>query len=206
MNLLVFGATGGTGNELVNQALAKGHAVTAFVRNPDKLSTQHSNLNIVKGDVTDVAAVEQAVKGQDAVFPTLGSSSLQKNPALIEGVRNIVKAMEQHGVRRFIYESSLGVGDSRKRVNPLVRFVVIPLVLRNAIADHTEKEQIIKQSQLDWVIIRPAGLTTDPRTGDYKHGESIQYGSKIARADVADFMLEQASDNTYLHKTPGISY
>jgi len=206
MNLLIFGATGGTGRELVKQALAQGHVVTAFARNPDKLDIQHSNLNVTKGDVTDVAAIEQAVKGQDAVFSALGSSSLKKNPALIEGVRNIVQMMEKHGVQRFVYESSLGVGDSRKRVNFLVRFIIIPLVLRTAIADHTEKEQTIKQSQLDWVIVRPAGLTNGSHTSNYQHGESIQYGAKISRADVADFMLKQVSDNTYLHKTPGVSY
>lgn len=206
MNLLIFGATGGTGRELAKQALAQGHVVTAFARNPDKLDIQHSNLNVTKGDVTDVAAIEQAVKGQDAVFSTLGSSSLKKNPTLVEGIRNIVQAMEKHGVQRFIYESSLGVGDSRKHLNFLVRFIVVPFVLRNAIADHTDKEQIIQQSQLDWVIVRPAGLTNESHKGDYKHGESIQYGAKISRADVADFMLKQASDNTYLHKTPGISY
>lgn len=206
MNLLVFGATGGTGRELIQQALAQGHIVTAFARNPDKLDIQHENLKIAQGDVTDSSAVEQAVKGQDAVFSTLGSSSLKKNPALVEGIRDIVQSMEKHGVRRLVYESSLGVGDSRKHVSFLVRSIIIPLVLRNAIADHTDKENIIKQSSLDWVIIRPAGLTDDPHTGNYKHGESIEYGAKIARADVADFMLKQVDNDTYVHKTPGISY
>lgn len=206
MNLLVFGATGGTGRELVKQALAQGHTVTAFARNPDKLDIQHSNLKVAKGDVTDAAAVEQAVKRQDAVFSTLGSTSLKKNPALVEGVRNIVKAMEQHGVRRFVYQSSLGVGESRTRVSALVRYIVIPLVLRNAIADHGEKEQAIKHSSLDWVIVRPAGLTDGQHTGQYQHGESINFGAKISRADVADFMLKQANDTMYLHKTPGVSY
>jgi putative NADH-flavin reductase len=206
MNLLVFGATGGTGRELIKQALEQGHVVTAFVRNPDKLDIQHSNLKIAKGDVTDGAAVEQAVNGQDAVFSSLGSSSLKKNPGLVDGVRSIVQAMEKHGVRRFVYQSSLGVGESRKQVSFLVRSIVIPLVLRNAIADHTDKEQAIKQSSLDWVIVRPAGLTDGPHTGNYRHGESIQFGAKISRADVADFMLKQASDNAYLHKTPGVSY
>lgn len=206
MNLLIFGATGGTGCELVKQTLTQGHTVTAFVRNSDKLDIQHPNLKVVKGDVTDVTAVENAVQGQDVVFSALGSSSLKKNPALVEGVHNIVQAMEQHGVQRFIYESALGVGDSRERINFLFRFVIIPLVLRNAIADHEDKERIIKQSSLDWVIVRPAGLTNGSHTSEYKHGESIQYGAKISRADVADFMLKQVTNDTYLKKTPGISY
>ncbi len=206
MNLLIFGATGGTGRELVKQAIAQKHSTTAFVRDPAKLDIQHPSLKVFQGEITDSAAVESAVQGQDVVFSALGSSSLKKNPALTAGVRNIVRGMEKHGVRRFIYESALGVGDSRQRLNFLFRFIIIPLVLRNAIADHEDKEQIIQQSPLDWVIVRPAGLTKGAHTGEYRHGETIQFGAKISRADVADFMLKQIADNTYLHKTPGVSY
>ena len=109
-------------------------------------------------------------KGQDAVLSALGSSSLKRNPALVKGVENIVQAMQQHNVRRLIYQSSLGVGDSRERVGFLIRYIIIPLVLRNAIADHEAKERIIKQSNLDWVIVRPAGLRNEPRTGEYRTG------------------------------------
>ncbi|NJM63208.1 MAG: SDR family oxidoreductase [Oscillatoriales cyanobacterium RU_3_3] len=206
MNLLIFGATGETGRELVKQALAQGNAVTAFVRDSAKLDMQHPNLKIVEGNITDTTTVERVVQGQDAVFSTLGSRSLKKNPALVKGVYTIVRAMEKQGVRRFVYQSSLGVGNSREHLDFLVRYIVIPLVLRNAIADHEEKEQIARQSSLDWVIVRPAGLTNGPHTGNYRHGESMKYGAKISRADVADFMLKQATDTTYLHKTPGISY
>ncbi len=206
MNLLIFGATGGTGCELVKQALALGNVVTAFVRDSAKLDIQHPSLKVVEGDVTDTATLEEAVKGQDVVLSALGSSSLKKNPALTEGVHHIVRAMEKHNVRRFIYQSSLGVGDSRHRINLLFRLIIIPLVLRNAIADHEDKEQIIKQSQLDWVIVRPAGLTNGAHTGKFRDGESIEYGAKISRADVADFMLKQVNDDTYLKKTPGVSY
>jgi putative NADH-flavin reductase len=206
MNLLIFGATGATGQELVNQALAQGNTVTAFVRSLANLKTQHPNLKVVKGEVTDAETVENAIKGQDAVFSTLGSKSLKKNPKLVQGVRNIVREMEKQGVQRLIYQSSLGVGDSKKQVNPLVRYLIIPLVLRNAITDHTEKENIIEKSSLDWVIIRPAGLTNDPYTGNYRYGELINFGAKIARADVADFMLKQVQSIDYLYKKPGISY
>jgi putative NADH-flavin reductase len=206
MNLLIFGATGETGRELVKQALAQGNTVTAFVRDSGKLDMQHPNLKIVEGNITDTTTVERIVQGQDAVFSTLGSRSLKKNPALVKGIYTIVRAMEEQSVQRFIYQSSLGVGNSQEHLNFLVRYIVIPLVLRNAIADHEDKEQIVRQSSLDWVIIRPAGLTNGPHTGEYRHGESMQYGAKISRADVADFMLKQATDTTYLHKTPGISY
>jgi putative NADH-flavin reductase len=206
MNLLIFGATGETGRELVKQALAQNNAVTVFVRDTAKLDIQHQNVKVIEGDVTDTATVERAVQGQDVVFSTLGSRNLKKNPALTKGVYTIVRAMEKQGVQRFVYQSSLGVGESREHVDFLVRYIVIPLVLRNAISDHAEKEKIIKQSSLDWVIIRPAGLTNAPHTGNYRHGESMHYGAKISRANVADFMLKQATDIAYLHRAPGISY
>jgi putative NADH-flavin reductase len=207
MNLLIFGASGETGRELVKQALAQGHEVTEFVRDSAKLKDmQHPNLKLVEGDVADSTAVEQAIQGQDAVLSALGSRTLKKNPKLVEGMRYIVQAMEKSGVKRLVYESALGVGDSRKRINFVFRYIIIPLVLRNAIADHEEKEAAIKQSQLDWVIVRPAGLTNGRHTGEYRHGESIQYGARISCADVADFMLKQVTDNTYLHQIPGMSY
>lgn len=206
MNLLIFGATGDTGRELVKQGLEQGHVVTGFSRHADELTQDYPAVQAVQGDVTDMATVEKAVQGQDAVLSALGSSSLKRNPALVKGVENIVTAMEQHNVRRLVYQSSLGVGDSREQVNFLVRYIIIPLVLRPAIKDHAEKEHIIQQSNLDWVIVRPAGLTNDAKTGEYKAGEKIEFGARIARADVADFMLKQVSNDTYLKKTPGISY
>lgn len=206
MNLLIFGATGDTGRELIKQAIAQGHTVTGFSRHADDLKAEFPQLQTVQGDVSDMAAVEKAVQGQDAVLSTLGSSSLKRDPDLTNGVKNIVSAMEQHDVRRFVYQSSLGVGDSRKRVGFLIRYIIIPLVLRNAIADHEDKERIIQESNLDWVIVRPAGLRNKPRTGEYRTGEDIEFGARISRADVADFMLKQVTDDTYLKKTPGISY
>jgi uncharacterized protein YbjT (DUF2867 family) len=206
MNILIFGANGKTGRELIKQALEQEYTVTAFVRDAAKLELEHAQLKVVVGQVTDVTDVEQAVQGQDAVLSTLGSRSLKKNPALTAGIRNIVQAMKTQGIGQLVYQSSLGVGDSRQRIGFVFRYLIIPLVLRNAIADHTEKERMIQQSGLDWVIVRPAGLTDGPRTGKYQHGELIQFGARISRADVADFMLKQLTDNTYLQKTPGVSY
>ena len=206
MNLLIFGATGETGRQLVKQALNQGHTVTGFSRHAGDLTADFPEMQAIAGDVADRARVDQAVQGQDAVLSALGSSSLKRNPALVQGVENIVEAMEHHQVRRLVYQSSLGVGDSRKRVGFLIRYIIIPLVLRNAIADHEEKERIIKQSQLDWVIVRPAGLRNEPLTGEYRTGEDIEFGARISRADVADFMLKQLTDDTYLKQTPGISY
>jgi putative NADH-flavin reductase len=209
MRVVIFGSTGGTGLQLVEQALERGHLVTAFVRNPAKLAIAHKNLTIAKGDVLDYAAVEAAVRGQDAVLSALGARTLGKTTMLSEGTKHILAAMEKLGVRRFVSESSLGVGDSYGQLGFLFTYVALPLLLRRAFADKEVQERAIRSSGVDWVIVRPAMLTNGPRTGKYRTGFTVTDRSikgKISRADVADFMLKQMSDDTYLRKTPGVSY
>jgi putative NADH-flavin reductase len=208
MNVLVFGASGGTGRELVKQALAQKHSVTAFVRDPTKVHSKHTNLKVVQGDVADYESVKRAVRNQDAALCALGSSSLLKrDPTLIDGVRHIVEAMEHAGVQRFIYLSFLGVRDGRNQLSFLGKHFVAPLLLRNVVADHEAKERLIKQSCLNWTIVRPPRLTNGERIGAYRSGERIGANSiipTISRADVVDFMLKQLTDDTYLHKAPGV--
>jgi putative NADH-flavin reductase len=209
MKLLVFGATGGTGRAIVDQGLDQGHVVTAFVRNPAALTTQHERLKLAQGDVLDYPSVEAAVQGQEAVLSALGVRVLKKNTVLSDGTKNIIRAMEQHGVRRFVCESSLGVGDSKGQLGWLFNSVIIPLFLRNVFRDKEVQEQSITQSGLDWIIVRPAALTNGPRTGVYRSGfgpTDRTIKARIARADVADFMVKQLTDNTYLRQTPGLSY
>jgi putative NADH-flavin reductase len=209
MKLLVFGATGGTGREVVAQALGQGHLVTAFVRNPAALTTTHENLKLAQGDVLDYPSVQAAVRGQEAVLSALGVRKLGKNTTLSDGTKNILRAMGQHGVRRFVCESSLGVGDSKGQLGWAYNLLIIPLFLRHVFRDKEVQEQSIKQSDLDWIIVRPAALTNGPRTGAYRSGfgpTGRAIRGKVSRADVADFMLRQLTDDTYLRKTPGLSY
>ncbi len=209
MKIIIFGATGGTGRKFVEQALEQGHIVTAFARNPAKLDVKNENLQIVQGDVMDSASVERAVQGQDAVLSAIGAPDKSKDPVRSEGTRNIIRAMEQAGIRRFISLSTIGVGDSREMLPFLYKYILVPLFLRHAFADHAIQENYIEQSRLDWTIIRPAALTDGNHTGAYRHGFPVSEKNlkfKISRADVADFMLKQLTDNTYLHKTPGVSY
>ena len=209
MNLLIFGASGITGLELVKQSLALGHVVTAFVRNPAKIAIKNANLKLVQGDVKDYSLVERIVKGHDAVFSTLGvSRKLKRDPIVVDGVRNIIKAMEENNMRRLVYLSFLGVTESRKDAGFLMNHIVARIV-HNEIADHEEKEQSIRSSRLDWTIVRPPKLTGSSRTGVYRSGEGIKAGSLLptmSRADVADFMLRQLTDNSFIRKTPGIMY
>jgi len=208
VNVLVFGASGATGREVVRQALDRGYSVRAFVRDPGKLQIRHARLAVVTGDVTDYAAVERAVQGTDAVASALGSgNSLGSQPALIDGVRNIVRAMQHVGVRRLVYLSMLGVGGSSRQLGFVDRYVVLPLLLRNVMQDHARKEEIIRRSTLDWVIVRPPRLTNGPHTGNYRSGEDVRDGTflaSISRADVADFMVKQFADDRYVHGTPAV--
>jgi len=205
--LLVFGATGSIGRLIVEQALENGAEVTAFVRAPAKYELTHANLKVVKGDVMDSATVELSIAGHDAVLAAIGAGS--KGTIRSEGTRNIVRAMEKNGVRRFISLSSLGVGDSRDTLNFFWKYIMFGLLLRKAYADHEMQENYIKDSRLDWTIVRPAAFTDDKPTGQYKHGftgADKHLKLKISRADVAGFMLKQLNDNRYLRQTPGVSY
>ncbi|RAJ05361.1 putative NADH-flavin reductase [Chitinophaga skermanii] len=212
MKLVVFGATGATGKEIVSQALAKGHTVTAFARDPSKIEIKHPHLRIVKGDIFDTNSIEKAVEGQDAVLNAIGSPANKIGTIRSQGTYNIIKAMEKKGVKRLICQTSLGYGDSVKTLDrtPFIfKYIIVPFILKKGFADHALQESYVKASQLDWTIVRPGNLTNDAFTGKYKHGfpandQTIKV--KISRADVADFMLQQLSSTQYIFQNPGISY
>lgn len=209
MKIVIFGATGGTGRELVRQALAQGHQVTVFARNPGRLMMEHEDLPVVRGTVLDPEAVEAAVSGQEAALSALGALTLKKNTILSDGTKNIIEAMEKCGVRRFVCESSLGVGDSNGQLGFLYDYILIPFFMRHVFADKEVQERYIRESSLDWIIVRPAALTNGPRTGVYRAllaPERFTGKPQISRADTAEFMLKQLTENTYLRKTPGLAY
>ena len=209
MKILIFGASGGTGRHLLDQGLSQGHIVTAFLRNPAKLELSHDNLHLFQGDVLQPASVNEAIQNQEAVLSALGAPASDKSMLRAKGTKNIIDAMEKSGVRRFICQASLGYGDSRQRLPFIMKYLIAPVFLRHAFADHELQEKCIKESKLDWIIARPGNLTDGPLTGKYQHGpaDSLKGSNlKISRADVADFMLKQLNDDTYLHQTPGLSY
>jgi putative NADH-flavin reductase len=210
MKLIIFGSTGGTGLQIVTQALEQGHDVTAFARSPEKLDQTDEKLQVVRGNVLDPASVERAIQVQDAVVCTLGMSAIMDTTMVrANGTKHIIRAMEKAGVKRFICQSSLGVGDSRNMLPFHYKYLIVPLMLRRVFADHKIQENVIKKSFLDWIIVRPGTLTDGNRTGSYQHGFTTDNKTvtlKISRADTADFMLKQLASNGYLHKTPSISY
>src|SRR5262249_50327344 len=207
--VLIIGATGGTGRQLVAQALERGHVVTALVRDPKALQMEHVRLRIIAGNVLDEGSLDAAVQDQDAVLSALGHRRFfGPTRILSDGTRNVLRTMERHGVRRFVCETSLGLGSSTWRMGLYYTFFVIPVVLPFYFWDKTRQEQLIAKSGLDWIIIRPAVLTNGPRRGRYRHGSrvgNVLWTVRISRADVADFMLNQLADNQYVGMAVGVA-
>lgn len=203
--IALFGATGGTGRQIVAQALEAGHIVQALVRDPARLPVQHPHLHLITGNVLDSDAVERTITGADAVIVSLGNTANNPDWIVSEGTKVIVAAMHKLGVRRLIVISSLGVGDSRDQV-PAFFKVLMKTALKKPMEDKERQEQIVAASGLDWTIVRPGGLTNGPRTGRYRAGldRSIVAG-QVSRADVAEFVLRQLDDMTYRHKAPAIT-
>ncbi|NET68870.1 MAG: SDR family oxidoreductase [Moorea sp. SIO1G6] len=209
MNILIFGSTGGTGRQVVEQALDQGHRVTAFARNPAKLDIKHANLKVVQGDVMDLPSVEKAVQGQEAVVCVLGAGQKMTGTIRSEGTQQIINAMEKAGIRRFICQSTLGAGDSWENLNFFWKNIMFGFLLRNVFADHQRQENYVLQSGLDWTIVRPGAFVDGNRTGKYRHGFPSNDKTsklKISRADVADFILKQLANDKYIHQTPSLSY
>jgi putative NADH-flavin reductase len=208
LRILIIGATGGTGQQLVRQALELGHEVTAFARNPAKLKMEHPNLRVVKGNVLDYASVESAMRGQNAVVSALGHKRFfYPNKILSEGTRNILRAMKACNVPRFICESSLGVGSAVGRLGLLSTFFFVPLILPFYFWDRVRQEEIIEGSDTDWLIVRPCMLSNAPARGTYRHGRNVGnfvLPRRISRADVADLMLKQLTDDDYLGTAVGV--
>lgn len=208
-SIFIFGASGKTGYELVNQALTNGYFVTAFVRNPSKLKIIHSNLKVIQGDITDYQKVAHAITDHDAVLSALGAASPFKfDQSVVDGTQTIIKAMEVNGISRFIYMSFIGVAESRHTSGFVIKHIASKL-LSTEIAGHEARESMIKQSGLNWTIVRPVTLTNGKHTGQYRSGEGIHskgFPVIISRADVADLMLQQVTDDTFLRKATGIMY
>jgi putative NADH-flavin reductase len=205
MRIAVFGSTGGVGRHFVNQALEKGMAVTALVRSPGKLADLPEGLTLVPGDMSDEEAVYYTVAGADAVVCALGAPLQDKSGIRATGTATIIRAMKDACVDRLVCLSSIGAGDSYPLIPALYRYFLGPLIMEHMFADHEAQEAEIAASGLDWIIARPGPYRDGDRTGTYAHGATADAPDRklkfhINRADVADFLIRQLSDNTYLHK------
>lgn len=207
--ILVIGATGGTGKELVRQLLERGFEVTAFVRNPAKLKVEHSELTMIQGNVLDYDSVESAVRGHDAVVSALGHKRFfYPTRILSKGTQNLLRAMKKFGVSRLVCETSLGIGSSAGRLGLYYTFFTIPIILPFYFWDKALQEKLIAESGTAWTIVRPGVLTNNPKDGEYRHGTEIGsyiWTLRISRADVAEFMINQITDSAYLNTAVSIA-
>jgi len=208
VKLLVVGATGPTGQQVVRQALDLGHDVTAFVRDPAKLPIAGGALEVVTGTLPDSEqTLTGALRGRDAVISSLGVRSAFRAQGLIEkSMRVLVPAMQREGVRRLVVVSAFGVGDSRRDA-PLLPRIMYRLLLGDIFADKLAGEDVVRASGLDWTFLYPTLLTDAPRTGRYRAAERLELHGmpRISRADVADFALRILNDRAWLGKIAVLS-
>ena len=203
VKLLILGATGGTGRQVVTQALEAGHDVTVLARDRSKVDVQHDRLRVVQGDVKNNAALSEAMHGRDAVVSAIGRGLSFSSQGLIEhSVPGILVTMQAHGVKRLMFTSALGVGESYRDA-PLLAKIFFSTLLRGIYADKAIGEQMIRDSRLEWTIVQPAQLTDGPLTKAYRVGERLTLSGKpaISRADTAHFMLERLTDYSTIGKT-----
>lgn len=206
MKIVVIGATRGTGKHVVDQALERGHEVTVLVRDPSKLQAQKT-LRVIQGDGRNLADVEKAVQGQDAVITCIGASQMKTAEFLVStSARPLVEAMKKHGVKRLLLLSTAGAGDSEgamKWVFPVLRLLARP-VYQTIFEDKNRAEELIAATELDWTFVRPPRLTDGPKTGHYQTKPSKGGGGfeKISRADLATFMLDEAEKSQWIRGAP----
>ena len=210
MRLLVIGATGGTGQAIVREALAKGHEVTALARSQSKARPLLPGAELVEGDARDEAALMRALDGCGAVISALGTRRIRlvgKVTLLSDGTRAMVAAMKQRGVRRLVCITGVGAGDSAGHGGFVYDRLIKPVLLRTIYQDKDRQEAIVRASGLDWIIVRPSVLTDKPATGGVRAIDDLQgfHGGTIARADVASFVVAQTGSDEWLGKTPLIT-
>ena len=208
--IALFGGSGRTGQQFLNQALAQEYTIKALVRTPEKITQQSTQLEVIKGDVLDAAAVAQVVAGTDVVVSLFGQ--VKGSPAWVqtEGTQNIISAMQKHDIKRIISLSGGGLPykqkDRPKLPDHLIRFIMrlaVPQILNDA----QKHYEALQASGLDWTIVRAPRLTDGERRGQYRIGwVGVNASTQISRADLADFIIKQLNDKTFYNQLPFVSY
>ncbi len=223
MKLTIFAATGGIGRQILGQAIAAGHDVTAVVRNPQSLPSTPARVVIADLAAADPAALQSAVSGADAVLSGLGARTKADAGVAWKGTKAITEAMRASGVRRIDVVSAAPIGTvpSPSRPHPpkrdpgdgfFIRHLANPIVkaaLREHYADLARMEEILRESgsDLDWTVVRPPRLTDKPVTGTYRtaYDQNIRRGIFVSRADVAHYMLKSLDQPETFRRTVGIA-
>lgn len=207
--LLVMGATGPTGRLIVSEAVSRGHEVTALVRSAER-ARDLSGAKLVVGDVRNGEDLRNALKGRDAVICALGTgaSPFSQVTLLSTATKALVEAMKAESVARLVCITGMGAGDSRGHGGFAFDNLIFPLLLKNVYADKDRQEAIIRDSGLDWVLVRPTILNNKDARGSVRTLTDLSnfHGGSISRADVAKFLLDQLRSDTWLHRSPLITW
>jgi putative NADH-flavin reductase len=208
MRILIIGATGPTGLQLINEGLSLGHEITAAVRNP-QAATLPQGVRVVRADVMDPPSMLAATTAQEAVISSLGSKIDRKPTTLFsQGTRNLIAGMNLSGVKRLVCITGIGAGDSKGHGGFLYDRLFHPFLLDEIYIDKTRQEEEIRCSNLDWTIVRPGRLTNGPRTMRFRQFDELTGVTvgKISRADVAYYIMTHIADKSSFSKTATLTY
>lgn len=213
--ILLYGATGRTGELIVRYALQQGYAVTALVRNLDKLAMKAEHLTVIEGSPTDLGAVRQAMRGCDAVISALSALSesdsfsrkkIAPPHTLATTMRHTLTAMHEHGLRRIVTLSSIGVGDSWPYAPWYMRLIIKLTNFKLVFADHKQQEALLRQSGLDWTIARPVALNNKEHLGELRVSyQQTPAPFALSRHQLARFMVDCLANKDFVHKAPLLS-
>lgn len=211
MNITIFGGTGTAGLLTIKKALDSGHQVRAFARNPSKISLQHNSLKVIEGELNETDKINQVVKGADAVISLLGPMNLDKTRPITKGVKTIIQSMNENNVKRLVIAVSSSFRDPKDKFHFWIDFGVwvLKAIARNSILKEIEElGKVTVESNLDWTMIRLPKLSNQKPKGKFNVGYSGDGKVKnfwLSRADLADFLIKQLDDKTYLHQAPIVS-
>ena len=209
MRILLIGASGPLGAEVAKVSIDQGHEVTAIVRHPEASQKNLGKANIVKGDILNPADVNRAFANVDAVISVLGTREVRKITTVVsEGTRNIVVAMNSFGIKRIVCVTGIGAGDSKGHGGFFYDRIINPLLLKEIYEDKDRQEKLIRESSLEWTLVRPAVLTNGKALGQFRTITNMSgvTTTKISRADTALFLLEETITPKFLQKTVALSY
>lgn len=210
MRIGVIGGTRGVGRQVVREGLERGHRMVVLARDPSRLKKPHPNLTVLPGDIRSDAAVGALLEQVEAVCTTIGTRPTLRQEVRVfsEGARTVLAAMQRCGVSRLVAVTGTGAGDSRGHGGFLYDRIVLPLVLRTIYEDKDREERLIRESDVEWTIVRPGFLTNGPRTGRYRVEVDLDgvRSRRISRADVAHFIVEELEGGRYLRQAPLLTY
>ena len=200
MRVLILGATGSVGRLVTGEALARGHEVTALVRDPERLGELARQVRVVTGNALDAGAVARGVEGQEAVLYVLGAGNVRRTRLFSDSMRILIAAMRQHGVRRLIAVTGVGAGDTKGHGGFLYDRILYPLFTKGVYADKDRQESLIRESGLDWTIVRPASFRNRTPAGPLQTETDVTGVTlrKIGRAEVATFLVDELEQGRYV--------